>query len=197
MLRNEKIFKKMKLKNSITIICYIFFNAILLMQFNNSLAQNFILLHKNGGKNNVFVHNGDKVNIITNNSKTIQGTINEIKDTTIIILNKLSADNSNTNYLIEIPIKSIRYFYFRHNNFMKDAGGAISLTGSFIETIVFFVAGLMYNGNISGLEFDKAAINVGAYAAFSFGIYYFIIYKKKYDTKYKYDLIIVKPKQIN
>ena len=177
-------------------ISLLFFIVIALIQTQSLFSQNFILLHKNGGRKNVFVHTGDEVKIITNNKKVVQGYITEIKDTTVVIMNKQYVYVNMTNDLSEIPIKSIRYFYLKQKNLLNDAAGLVFATGLVIETIVFLAAGISNGGNTAGLTFNKAATYAGFYAAFGYGTYHFYYQKKKFDTKYGYDLMILKPNSV-
>ena len=171
----------MKHINNIKILSFLLLLVILLFQFNKSSGQNLILLHRNGGKQNVFVKTGTKVKIETLDDQIIKGRIIAIKDSSIIIGNK--TEN-------EISINKIKYFYFRKNNVGKYVGGA------FLTVISYIGTGVAIFG-LANLSTSPALVVIslsGIAAVSDIGTYHWFAYKRRYDIQNKYNIFIVKPK---
>lgn len=174
----------MKHNNKKTTLAFLFCISILTMQYSKSFGQNLILLHNKFGKGDYVAQTGKKIKIETIDKQIIKGKIIEIKDNSIEIGNNKTA--------IEVRTDNIKYLYFREPNGWQTTVGIICAYSGLTLTPSLY-AGI---SDINGYPMAPLLVGVSVVgiSAAGLGAYYGLFHKKKFDTRLKYDLLIVKIK---
>ena len=174
--------------NSIKINCILF--ILLTMLTQSSIGQNLLLLSDKTGKNDVIVRVDKKVKVKTINKETIKGKITYIKDSTIIIGEKSPR---------EINIGDIKYFYVRKADGWKTATATL-LALTAVESTIFLIQAIESNqktpptpGTIDNPVTGLIGLGAITIPATYLGTYYGFFHNKKYDTRLRYALRIIKP----
>jgi hypothetical protein len=166
----------MKPNNHKTHIAILF--LLFSMQCSCLLGQNVIQLHrKDGKKKDYLVKINRHVKIKTNDLRDIKGKIIAISDSTITLSKK---DTTN------VLLKNIHYFYCDRNNIGNIITG-VCFAALDVDAIFWSIYFCSFEGVVFGLITSVVIVPVP-----TVGTCYFLLHKKRYDLKTKYDLKIVK-----
>ena len=148
---------------------------MLAMQCSCLLGQSVIQLHrKDERQKDYLVQTGRRARIVTYDKLSVNGKIDEIKDSSIIIGKKST----------EVPINKIHYFFCQKINAGNIVGAvcsAAALVGAAILTESM--------SSIPALSIAMAATSLPFPIV---GLCYFLTNKERFNTQSKYDLKIVK-----
>jgi hypothetical protein len=159
----------MRQNKKIAFISFLFFLAILIIQFN-SFGQNILVVHKKNGKRNFTLKEGKKVKIVTLNNQIIKGRIIRIKDSTIVISKKSEA--------IEVVLKDIQLISLNGTALLKYSSGVLM--------------GLISIGFVTSIQDDPPNDILGGVLCIPPTLLLLIKWNR-YNIS-KYDFIIIKPK---
>ncbi|MCC7051405.1 MAG: hypothetical protein IT239_06485 [Bacteroidia bacterium] len=152
-------------------------------------GQNLLLIRDKVGADNNIIKPKSNIKVVTLNNQTIKGRLALVKDSTIVIKNK---------QINEVNLNQIKYLYVRNNNGWKTAGGVFFAFAA-ADVTLFAIGGIIANQKMKqtqGVKDNLIAGIAGVAAiglpALSVGAYYGLLHKKKYETIYRYNLLVIK-----
>lgn len=183
--------------NSIFLKWNPFFLLFLLISITHSSinAQEVIVLKDKLRKADCVIRVGKKLKIKTEIDEKFNGELKSIQDSSLTVMT-LQAE------LIEIPIKDIKTMYVRSGNGWKTAVGIFLGAASIEMTVLLALQANSYHkakqnsqqypGDLVASEIGIGVISGFVLPALYTGTYFAFFYRKKYDVKNRYELIILK-----